>query len=531
MNRLSAVGKGVDRRRAVDDATNRTRATDGTTTTSQRSNWSHLVWIVAVWLATPATAQNYGTAQTTLAPIATAPPAYAPPPISQFDPYASGGRDASNVVLATPQAIPSASTGGTTGSTTGGNPAYPGGSFLGGILSGSAFDRRPPATAPNFAAVPYSPPGNVAFGTPSIGAATFGNSGVAPYPPPPPSVRYGPPVAYGGGPPASGYGPPPGSLPDVGPTYLPPPPPAYGGSTPSSLFPGGLFGGGQMFPGQTAYAPRPNFFNLHQFLHAPRIRHGYFTGGGGSDSVGLHKTDVSAAFAFPNFLWSTRPVYVVPSFSLYLFDGPISGDADLPGQTYGAFLDVGWQSDPQRMFGAEFGVRTGVFSDFDTFNDDSVRVLGKGLASFRLTPRATLKAGAYYYDRLETKILPAGGLLLQLNPLSRLDLFFPEPKFASYLTTLGTQDFWWYVGGTYGVDSWTITRRTGPEAGLEERFDLNQVELMVGLEWGQTDRLRTGQRTGFIEAGVALDRQVEYEFSNDDFQADEAFLIRAGIGY
>ncbi len=492
-------------------------------------------WMLAMlFIAPPAAAQNYGTAQTNLAPIGV-PQAYGAPPATLFDPYASGSRDAANVVLATPQA--------TAAAPTGGNPAYPGGSLLGGLFSGSAFNRRPAATAPGYpaypsapgnivAASPWSPAGSPAFGTPSIGTSAFGNSGIAPYPPTPPDVRYGPPIAYGGGgSPSAGYGPPPGSLPNVGPTYLPPPPEAYGGTTPSSLFPGGLFGSGQMFPGQTAYAPTPSLFNLHQFLHAPRIRHGYFTGGGGKDSVDFHKTDVSAAFAFPNFLWSTRPVYVVPSFSLYLFDGPISGDADLPGQTYGAFLDVGWQSDPQQMFGTEFGVRTGVFSDFDTFNDDSVRVLGKGLASFRLTPRATLKAGAYYYDRLETKVLPAGGLLLQLNPLSRLDLFFPEPKFASYLTTLGTQDFWWYVGGTYGVDSWTITRRTGPETGLEERFDLNQIELMVGLEWGRTDRLRTGQRTGFIEAGVALDRQVEYEFSDDDFKADEAFLVRAGIGY
>ena len=45
---------------------------------------------------------------------------------------------------------------------------------------------------------------------------------------------------------------------------------------------------------------------------------------------------------------SGQPVYVVPSFSLHLWDGPTRLPAgkmtDLPGNAYSAFLDTGWES-------------------------------------------------------------------------------------------------------------------------------------------------------------------------------------------
>ena len=65
-------------------------------------------------------------------------------------------------------------------------------------------------------------------------------------------------------------------------------------------------------------------------------------------------------FAFPRFCYSQRPLFVIPSFSLHLWDGPdgVTG-ADLPSKAYSAFLDLGWESDPNAMIGTEFGVRVG----------------------------------------------------------------------------------------------------------------------------------------------------------------------------
>lgn len=413
--------------------------------------------------------------------------------------------------------------------TVGGNPAYPNGSLLGGLFSGNWF-RGNTASAGTFQ--------GAGFPAPTGPLIPFGNTPAA-------GAQYSAPSIYGGAPPinsqlggnqlgtANVYG--------SGPMLNSPggfgnstafPPSAYPSGSPTSLFPGGLsgnggFGGAGLFPSGLFPAGGLGGYRL---LNGPRLRHTFISGADGAGEVGMNQTDVSLGFAFGNFLYSNRPLYVVPSFSLYLFDGPTTtanSPADLPGSAYGGFLDFGWQTDPNQIIGGELGVRVGAYSDFDTFNDDSIRIMGKGLVSFRLTPTSTLKAGVYYLDRQSIKLLPAGGLLWQPNPFTRFDIFFPEPKFARYWRTVGTQDTWWYLAGEFGGDSWTVTRASS----LEERVDINQIGVTFGFEWGRSEMIRTGQRQAFIEAGVVFDREIRYEISNDDRDLDEAFILRAGWGY
>lgn len=423
----------------------------------------------------------------------------------------------------------------------GGNPAYPNGSLLGGLFSGSWFRGNnnsgvyqgaayPGASGflggtPSASAAPYDA-GSIYGGAPAVGTGPLYGSGPMLTPPAPNSPGFG----QGYNSPGSGgaYNDPYGS----GGYGNPFPPSAYPSGSPTSLFPGGLGGGGgyggSLLPGGIFSGG----FSAYQLLHGPRLRHTFISGGNDQDALGINQTDVSLGFAFGNFFYSNRPLYVVPSFSLYLFDGPVTTadkQADLPGSAYGGFLDFGWQTDPNQIIGSELGVRVGSFSDFETFNSDSIRIMGKGLVSFRLTPASTLKAGAYYLDRESIKILPAGGLLWQPDPYTRFDIFFPEPKFAKYWRTIGTQDVWWYLAGEYGGDSWTVTRANS--AKTEERVDVNQIGVTFGWEWGRSDLIRTGQRTAFIEFGGVFARELKYEFSNDDQDLGEAFLVRAGWGY
>lgn len=382
-------------------------------------------------------------------------------------------------------------------------PAAPGGGLFGGLFSQPAssggYPGGPVLNSPAFA----TPPG------------TFDN----------PSV-YGPPVNLGGGI-GSGFN---GGLPPVQPTLPSYPDSIYPQSTPSTLFPGGIFGGGGLGGGlgNTGGSPNPAF-SAFRFLHGPRLRHTWIAAGDDADDLEVNTTDASVIFAFPNFLYGTQPIYVIPSFSLHLFDGPNSSTgADLPGQTYSAFLDFGYHSDPNRMLGTELGVRVGVFSDFDHFQSDALRVLGKGLVNFRLTPTSTVKLGVYYLDRLDWKVLPAGGILYQPDAMTRFDIFFPQPKFAKYWRTLGTQDVWWYIAGDYGGGSWAIER----EDGSEDQFDLNELQATLGIEWGQSNLIRTGRRTAFAEIGYVFDRELVYRSGDpEELGVDDAFMIRLGFGY
>ncbi len=292
------------------------------------------------------------------------------------------------------------------------------------------------------------------------------------------------------------------------------------------LPPGGSWGNwnpqGSVFNGSPAY---PQVLRLFQ---GPRFRHAWIYGSKDDEALQINDSDLALAFAFPNFLYSTQPVYILPSFSIHQWEGPRNTAADLPAIAYSAFVDAGWQSDPARIMGAELGARVGWFSDFEANTTESLRFMGRALGRVRLTPAATLKLGAIYLDRNKIKMLPAGGILWQPNPETRFDLFFPEPKLAHYLATVGTMDTWWYVGGYYGGGAWTVKRTSG----AKESIDINDIRLVLGLEWGRNDQMRDGRRIGFVEVGYVFQREIVYKQSPaDNLDLQDSVMVRAGFGY
>ena len=462
------------------------------------------------------------------------------------------------------------------------NPATQAGIYPSSGLGGQTFDPYSLNTAqptqafqPQFAPpqVTY-PPNTLAPSNIAPGASTYPGAN----PSAPPSYPNSPPL--GGYPAYNGISP---TLPGAGqsgtigtfqntaPGYSQPG--VYPNSAPSALFPSsgynnsggtifgnmtdsifgnsnGGFGGSYGQPGYPVLPPNtsggyfnPNAWNpqgtvfngtggMPQYLRlfqGPRFRHAFLYGNNDSDALMINDSDLSLGLAFPNFLFSTQPLYLLPSFSLHQWSGPRApSTADLPPLAYSAFLDSGWQSDPARIWGAELGLRVGMFSDFNTSISDSLRIQGRAIGRVRVTPQVTLKGGVIYLDRVEVKMLPAGGVLWQPNPDTRFDLFFPEPKLAHYLATIGTSDTWWYVGGYYGGGSWTVKR----DSGVKESIDINDIRLVLGLEWGRNDQIRDGRRVGFFEMGYVFDRELIYkETPLDNLDLQDTFMIRAGIGY
>jgi hypothetical protein len=134
-----------------------------------------------------------------------------------------------------------------------------------------------------------------------------------------------------------------------------------------------------------------------------------------------------------------------------------------------------------------------------------------------------------YVDRLDVKIIPAGGLLWEPNPQTRWDIFFPQPKLAQYLTTLGNNDIWWYAAAEWGGDTWTFHRDEDDD---HDRFEYKDIRVLGGIEWGSQDLTQQGRRCAFIEAGWVLDRSVIYlPHAEDNFTLRDTFVVRGGIGY
>ena len=418
--------------------------------------------------------------------------------------------------------LPNTTSSGVAGSTTG---VYP----PGGVPASSAV--LPPAGGTP--ASTLGPPGFDPYGTtsanayaPSIGSTTYGYGSTPPatsgITSAPPSVTVPPGSTTIPGTTTPGVGAPPATTPYGTPgTYPPgttPPTPGLGvPATPPALFPNGLNFN------NAAFAASPSL----RFI-TPRVRYTWVDGGSSDDDLGINDFDFSAALAFPNFLYSTQPLYVVPSFSLHLWSGPRPPIGELPANAYSAFIDFGWGTDPSKSLSGEVGVRLGAFSGFDTFNEHSWRIMGQGLFRAQMTPTLAFRGGVIYLDRNKIKLLPAIGLLWTPNSQTRFDIFFPRPKLSQRLTTLGNRDVWWYVAGEYGGGSWTVEAINGQT----ERTDINDIRLMLGVEWGQPALLQQGRRTGFLEVGWVMDREIVYvETPEIQPSLSNALMLRAGMNY
>ncbi len=270
--------------------------------------------------------------QTNLTPIAPPTTTYAPPPngYGSFDPYSSTPASGAGGIPGVTSSLGPGVT--TIGPPAGGYPTTP-------SSNGSLFGLFSSPTA-----APMAPAG---YGTQTM--APINNPpiyGPSPYDVPPTGTVYGQPGGF--------------------------PNSAYPQSTPSSLFPEGF---GPIYSGSVLQTPIQSY-SAFRLLQGPRFRYTYVTPSSEPDNLGINDFDFSLAFAFPNFLHCTQPLFVIPSFSLHLWDGPNNPVADLPPNAYSAFVDMGWESDPNKLVGTELGLRMGVFTDFNTYNSNSFMIRG-----------------------------------------------------------------------------------------------------------------------------------------------------------
>jgi len=262
----------------------------------------------------------------------------------------------------------------------------------------------------------------------------------------------------------------------------------------------------------------------NRLLHAFRLRHTYIRGRT-ADRVEINDTEIATSLSFPNFFASQMPLTFSPGFIIHNWAGPdtVVTGADLPGSAYSAYLTLDHSTALNRQFGGEVSFTTGVYSDFSTLTKHSLRFTGTGLGWIRLSPVSTFKLGVEYLDRVDLKLLPAGGLFWTPDPNTRLNFYFPRPKFARRFPNFGNVEVWGYVAGEYGGGSWTIRR----QAGFSDQVDLNDMRVSTGLEW-------IGIRgvTGFAETGYVFERQLVYRSDASDVtRLGSALMFRGGFAF
>jgi hypothetical protein len=350
---------------------------------------------------------------------------------------------------------------------------------------------------------------------------------------PPPSFPSSPAPAFPSSP--APTSPLPGTLPPFDPYASPvaQAPPTYGAPapyspyapspyspTPQALYPEGIQAP-QVFPPGGPYFP--TLGQPIRFLQEVRGRYDWMPNTG-STPLGVQDFETSATFAIP-FFRAYNPILITPGFGMHFFAGPVTTPAnmaDLPARTYDAYIDAAWHPQITPWLSANLGVRTGVYTDFNTFTIHSIRIMGRGLGIVTLTPTLQVAAGVVYIDRNLIKLLPAGGIIWRPNPDARYDILFPNPKLARRYTTLGTTDIWWYVAGEYGGGAWTIQRAGGGS----DDVDYNDIRVSLGVESFALSGLH-----GLFEVGYVFNRQIVYRSATPEINPSDTVMLRAGLTY
>jgi hypothetical protein len=332
--------------------------------------------------------------------------------------------------------------------------------------------------------------------------------------PPPPFDPYASGAPLGAPPPAVPY------------SYTPPP---VAGQPASPLYPNGL-------PYQIQTPSTDGYYATAQKLLQELSAEFTWLYGNQTDpkDLGITRLELTSTFAVPLFGSVETPLLVTPGFAFNWLDGPLSDPAamprgpDLPPRLYDAYLDFAWYPRVNQWLGGELGFRTGVWSDFDIVTSDSIRFLGRGLASVSLTPQLDILFGVVYLDRLKVKILPAGGVYWRPTPEWDAYLVFPNPKVRKFWASIYNTKVYWYAAGEYGGGSWTVDRpAAGMNPGLGDQVDINDIRVIGGIEWETQTQIR-----GRVEAGYVWDRELLFRSGEPgQFNLDDTVMLRAGIDF
>ena len=133
--------------------------------------------------------------------------------------------------------------------------------------------------------------------------------------------------------------------------------------------------------GQHSEDPTPL---VYQRLFQDTGLRGTYLYGKDKDDLAMTEAEASTTAYFANFLGIPNGLRVTPGFAFHWTDGPAAPEtSDVPSRLYSGYLDFGLEPQFTPNFGAELSARVGIFTDFQSFNSDSIRLLGTGVGVYQ----------------------------------------------------------------------------------------------------------------------------------------------------
>ena len=212
---------------------------------------------------------------------------------------------------------------------------------------------------------------------------------------------------------------------------------------------------------------------------------------------------------------------ITPGFRVD-FIGAADG-IDIPAELYETGVSFFYRKPINDRLSAMAIVRPSVRSDFTT-SDNAVRIFGLGLLIWDCVPeQLSLSFGAVALGRADLPVLPAVGLTWTPRTTTRLELQFPQSRFAWRLAKDGgASETWLSLSGGIGGNTWAVTRADGQN----DEVSLGDIRFLLGLE-----RIVDGGGGWFANVGYALNRHVEYQSTDEKTDLSDGVILQAGWRY
>ncbi|WP_437190950.1 DUF6268 family outer membrane beta-barrel protein [Planctomicrobium sp. SH527] len=226
------------------------------------------------------------------------------------------------------------------------------------------------------------------------------------------------------------------------------------------------------------------------------------------ENVSWSSFDLRHAFEVPRY----PGLKITPRFSWHLVDrapftqlAPYSFNfTDISPELYDFAVDTSIILPIGERWELQGSISPGMYTDFYNVSSDAFRLPFMAAAFYRWSPSVAFGVGAMYLDREDIIAAAILGVVLgHPDDDLRMELFFPRTKIGYRFKTTGDIEHWFYLAQDYiGGGSWAMEHAYG----LKDVVSYRDQKLMLGYE-----RMVTGERAAFIEAGYVYDRELQFK--------------------
>jgi len=250
---------------------------------------------------------------------------------------------------------------------------------------------------------------------------------------------------------------------------------------------------------------------------------------GDDAGLGMHEVEGRLLFAFP---WETMRertclnngyFLLTPSFKYnhWSQSNVPSAPFEMPDSTFDAGLTT-LLTTQLRDLEVKVELSVGLASSFKKVDGDAFYIRGRAMGALPIDNDKQVKAtgGLIYYDRIEYKIVPSGGIIWRPNEQNVVRLVYPDPRWSRYLTKLNETDWWFYIGGEIGGGRWLIEDR----AGRSFNTDYNDYRVGLGLTFDCV-KLKGGFEVGGAFGRKLVSKQGVWYEPKDSVYLKTGFLF------